>query len=321
MSAKYGSDCIVGVDIGGTKILVGVVDGRHKVLGRKRKKTPNTGEPLDLVKLVAESIREIIADFPRVKAVGVGVPGFVKRGRVFQAYNIGCEDFAFTTALRRRVQLPVFVENDCNLFTLGIHRAEFSSRPQTMVGMFLGTGVGGGLIINGEIIQGANGTAGELGQLIVDRSGPRAPNSFRGSLESSASHVGLVHQIRCGIRAGNKTKLQTELGANLKGITANHLRSAVRAGDRLTTRVVHRAGEAVGLGVAGLISTLAPERIVLGGGVMDALGGKLMPIIRKTARANVLEGAMDGVLISRTKLRGDGAIIGAAAWARDNLIA
>ena len=136
-----------------------------------------------------------------------------------------------------------------------------------------------------------------------------------------ASHVGLVHQIRCGIRAGNKTKLQTELGANLKGITANHLRSAVRAGDRLTTRVVHRAGEAVGLGMAGLISTLAPERIVFGGGVMDALGGTLMPIIRKTARANVLEGAMDGVLISRTKLREDGAIIGAAAWARDNLSA
>ena len=321
MPAKDGSDCIVGVDIGGTKILAGVVDGRHQVLVRKRKKTPNTGEPLDLIKLVAEMIREIVAGFPGIKAVGGGGPGFVKRGRVFQAYNIGCEDFAFATALRRRVQLPVFVENDCNLFTLGIHRAEFASRPHTMAGIFLGTGVGGGLIINGEIHQGANGTAGELGQLIVDRCGSEAPNSFRGSLESSASHVGLVHQIRCEIRVGNKSKLQIELGANLKGITANHLRSAVRAGDRLTTRVVQCAGEAVGLGVAGLISALAPERVVLGGGVMAALGGTLMPVIRKPARANVLEGAMDGVLISRTKLRGDGAIIGAAAWARDNLSA
>ena len=95
----------------------------------------------------------------------------------------------------------------------------------------------------------------------------------------------------------------------------------MRAGDRLTTHVVQSAGEAVGLGLAGLISALAPERITLGGGVMNALGGTLMPVIRKTVRANVLPGAIEGIRISRTKLRGDGAIIGAAAWARDNLSA
>ena len=321
MSAKLGSNCIVGVDIGGTKILAGVVDSQHQVLVRKRIKTPKTNEPIDLVKMVAELGRNLIAEYPQVQAVGIGVPGFVKRGRVYQAYNIGCDDFAFATSLRRRLRLPIFVENDCNLFTLGIHRVEFGGRPKNMVGLFLGTGVGGGLIINGELHRGANGTAGELGQCIVDRNGPKALNSFRGSLESIASHVGLVHHIRSGIRAGHKTRLQTELGPNLSGITADHLRLAMRAGDRLTTHVVQSAGEAVGLGLAGLISALAPERITLGGGVMNALGGTLMPVIRKTVRANVLPGAIEGIRISRTKLRGDGAIIGAAAWARDNLSA
>ena len=319
MSRTVNRGCVAGVDIGGTKILVGLLDCQFRVLARRQIPTPSTDDPKVLVAAVAGMVRELCSDDTPLQAVGVGVPGFVQRGRVFQAYNIGCDNFPFATALRRRFRVPVYVENDCNLFALGIHRVEFEGKPESLVGLFLGTGGGGGLILNGQLHRGLNGTAGELGQMIVDRDGPRAPNTVRGSLESLASHVGLVHQLRRSIREGQTTRLQKELGSSLRGLTADHLSRAIRNGDRLANRVVHEAGKAVGLGVASLISTLAPERVVLGGGVMTALGGVMLPVIRRTVRANVLPGGLEGTLITQTKLRGDGAIIGAAAWARDNL--
>lgn len=300
--------------------MAGLVDSNYSVVARQRVATPRATRPDEVVAEVVRLARELMAAHPGIecRAVGVGVPGFVKGGRVFQAYNIGCDDYPFAEALRRRLRMSVVIENDCNLFALGIHRAEFDGLPQSMAGMFLGTGVGGGLILNGDLHRGVNGTGGEFGQLIVDRNGVKAPNSFRGSLESIASHVGLVRQFRRAVRNGSKTSLQMELGQSLRGLTADHMRAALKQKDRLTAQIIKNAAEAVGLGVAGIISGLAPERVVLGGGVMDALAGAMMPVIRKTVRANVLPGCMQGIRISRTRLRGDGAIIGAAAMAKES---
>ena len=188
MSVNQDAKFLVGVDVGGTKILAGLFTGRIRILRSRKIKTSAPPTPSKIVEAVAGVVRGLLADesikASQVRAVGVGVPGFVKHGRVFQAYNIGCEDFAMGTALRRRLRVPVFVENDCNLFTLGIHRCEFGGEPRTMAGLFLGTGVGGGLILNGDLHRGINFAAGEFGQMIVDRRGDRAPNTFRGSLES-----------------------------------------------------------------------------------------------------------------------------------------
>ena len=264
-------------------------------------------------------IKNLLGDrkLKSIESVGVGVPGFVNRGRVFQAYNIGCDDFPFTAAVRGRLRVPVVVENDCNLFALGIHRVELGGEPRTMAGLFLGTGVGGGLILNGQLHRGINFAAGELGQMIVDRSGDRAPNTFRGSLESIASHVGLVRHLRKAIRQGRLSCLEGELGKTLRGITGGHIRAAVDAGDRLAVETVRQAAEATGVGVASLISALAPERVMLGGGLMEALGEVMLPVIQKTAKANVLPRSIEGIRIGQTKLGGDGAIYGAAVLARD----
>nr|AIF07737.1 ROK family protein (glk) [uncultured marine thaumarchaeote KM3_23_F10] len=316
-----GAKFFVGVDIGGTKILAGLFEDELTIRARRKIRTPKSKSPGEVVEAVVGVVRGLLADgnirAEQIRAVGIGVPGFAKRGRVFQAYNIGCENFALAAAVRRRLRTPVVVENDCNLFTLGIHRVEFGGKPRTMAGIFFGTGVGGGLILNGELHRGINFAAAEFGQMIVDQHGERVPNTPRGSLESMASHMGLVRQVRRAVRTGQKTILQEELGRSLRGLGGDHLRWAVDKGDRLAVRVVREAAEATGICVASLISALAPERVVLGGGVMEALGKVMLPVIREVAGANVLPGTMGGIEICQTKLGGDGAIIGAAVSAQD----
>ena len=174
-----------------------------------------------------------------------------------------------------------------------------------------------GLIIDGKLYRGFNLAAGEFGQMIVDKDGIRAPNSFPGSLESLASHVGIARRLRKAVKNGEQTWLQKKLGNNLNGLTGDHLRMAIERRDRLAKRIVREAAEETGLCVAGIISALGPEYVMLGGGVMETLQRTMLPVIRKTAAAHVLPGTMDGIKILLSTMGEEGGIYGAAVFARD----
>ena len=323
MAAKQTGQFFVGVDVGGTKILVGLFDGSLRLLAKRKTQTNARRGPEAVVDQVELAIRELLAGesfrLNQIRAIGLGAPGMVKGGRVLHAYNIGWEDVAIGAILRRRLRVPVFVENDCNLFALGIHRVELKAKPRTMAGVFLGTGVGGGLIINGKLYRGFNLAAGEFGQMIIDKGGVRAPNSFRGSLESLASHVGITRRLRLAIKNGEQTRLQKEMGKSLKGLTGDHLRKAIAWRDGLAKRIVREAAEETGLCVAGIISALGPEYVMLGGGVVETLQWTMLPVIRKTAAAHVLPGTMEGISILLSTMGEAGGIHGAAEFARDEL--
>jgi glucokinase len=186
-----------------------------------------------------------------------------------------------------------------------------------MAGVFLGTGIGGGLIIEGKLYRGFNLAAGEFGQMIIDKGGVRAPNSFRGSLESLASHVGIARRLRQAVKGGEPTLLQAELGKTLKGLTSDHLRLAIAQRDGLAKRIVREAAEETGLCVAGIISALGPEYVMLGGGVVETLRRTMLPVIQKTAAANVLPGTMEGISILLSTMGEAGGIHGAAVFARE----
>ncbi len=323
MAAKGTDRYYVGIDVGGTKILAGLFDRSLRLLAkRKIQTTARRGSEVvvDQIELV---IRELVAGkylrLHQIRAIGLGAPGTVKGGRVLHAYNIGWEDVGIKAILRRRLRVPVFVENDCNLFALGIHRVELKGKPRTMAGVFLGTGIGGGLIIEGKLYRGFNLAAGEFGQMIIDKGGVRAPNSFRGSLESLASHVGIARRLRQAVKSGEPTLLQAELGKTLKGLTSDHLRLAIAQRDGLAKRIVRQAAEETGLCVAGIISALGPEYVMLGGGVVETLQRTMLPVIQKTAAAHVLPGTMDGIQILLSRMGEEGGIHGAAVFARDEL--
>ena len=323
MALKRTRQYFLGVDVGGTKILAGLFDRSLRLLSKWKIQTQAGCDGDAVVDQIELAIRELVVSenlhLNQILAIGLGAPGMVKGGRIFHAYNIGWVDVGIGAILRRRLRVPVFVENDCNLFALGIHRVELLGKPRTMVGLFLGTGIGGGLIIDGKLYRGFNLAAGEFGQMIVDKDGIRAPNSFPGSLESLASHVGITRRLRQAVKGGEQTMLQAELGERLKGLTSDHLRMVIARRDRLVKRIVREAAEETGLCVAGIISAFGPEYVMLGGGVVETLQRTMMPVIRKTAATHVLPGTMEGIRILLSTLGETGGIFGAAVFARDEL--
>lgn len=323
MAANITGRYTLGIDVGGTKILAGLFDRSRNLLAKWKIKTKaNKGGELVIDRIV-NAARELVEDqglsMAEIRAIGLGVPGVVVKGRVYNAYNLHWDEVAIQTILRRRLRVPVFVDNDCNLFTLGIHRVELKGKPKTMVGAFLGTGFGGGVILNGELFRGHNYAAGEFGQMTIDKNGLKTAHSFRGSLESLASRTGIVRHLRKAVLEGENTMLLDELGPHLTGVRSRHLRMALAERDPLVKRIVTEAAEDTGIGVAGIISAFGPEYVVLGGGVIEALENVMLPIIRKTAEAHVLPGTMEGIKIIPSSLGDDGGIHGAAIYAEESL--
>ena len=311
----------LGIDVGGTKILAGLFDRSINLLAKWKIKTKADRGGDVVIDRIARAARELVEDqglrMADIRAIGLGVPGVVIKGRVYNAYNLRWDEVSIQTILRRRLRVPVFVDNDCNLFTLGIHRVELKGKPDTMAGVFLGTGFGGGLIINGQLFRGHNFAAGEFGQITIDKNGLKTAHSFRGSLESLASRTGIVRALRKAVLEGEETMLQEELGPHLTGVRSRHLRIALAERDPLAKRIVKQAAENTGIGVAAIISAIGPEYVMINGGVIEALHKAMLPVIRKTAAAHVLPGTMDGIKIEVSKLGDDGGIHGAAILASE----
>ena len=311
----------LGIDVGGTKILAGLFDRSINLLAKWKIKTKADRGGDVVIDRIARAARELVEDqglrMADIRAIGLGVPGVVIKGRVYNAYNLHWNEVAIQSILRRRLRVPVFVDNDCNLFTLGIHRVELKGKPDTMAGVFLGTGFGGGLIINGQLFRGHNFAAGEFGQMTIDKNGLKTAHSFRGSLESLASRTGIVRALRKAVLEGEETMLQEELGPHLTGVRSRHLRIALAERDPLAKRIVKQAAEDTGIGVAAIISAIGPEYVMINGGVIEALHKAMLPVIRKTVAAHVLPGTMDGIKIEVSKLGDDGGIHGAAIFASE----
>ncbi|HEX4643987.1 MAG TPA: ROK family protein, partial [Verrucomicrobiae bacterium] len=167
--ANSKADYLVGVDLGGTKILAGVFTNSLKCVGRSKMSTKAERGPAAVIDRIAHCVQDAVdecdLDIKQVKGVGIGAPGSVdpENGRVIFAGNLGWKDISLKKELEKQLQLPVFLQNDCNVCALGVHEVELEGRPRTMVGIFLGTGIGGGIILDGKLFLGYNRTAGEVG--------------------------------------------------------------------------------------------------------------------------------------------------------------
>jgi glucokinase len=185
-----------------------------------------------------------------------------------------------------------------------------------MLGMFIGTGIGGGLILNGELFSGFGHTAGEIGHMVLEVNGPKCGCGNKGCLEALASRTAIFNQIKAGVKEGQKTLLTDMLGDDLSDLRSGDLRKAIRRGDKFVDRVVEDASEYIGIATASLINILNPEIVVLGGGVIEALEDEMMGVIVETAADYAMPGAMKGVEIIASKLGDSAGITGAAVLAR-----
>jgi len=314
---------IVGVDLGGTKILAGVFKNHLECIGSAKVSTKSQRGVEAVIERIARCVQDAVDEadltLKQVAGVGIGAPGAVDfaSGTVIFAPNLeGWKDVALKKSLEKHLDVPVFVENDCNISALGVHVAELKAKPRNLIGIFVGTGIGGGLIVNGELYAGFNHTAGEIGHMVVDVNGPKCGCGNKGCLEALASRTAIFQQIKAGVKDGEKTILTEMLGDDLSDLRSNDLRKAIRRGDKFVDRIVEGAAEYLGIATANLVNILGPEVVVLGGGVIEALADEMMSVIIETAQDYAMPGTMKGVEIIASKLSDSAGITGGAVLAR-----
>jgi glucokinase len=232
------------------------------------------------------------------------------------APNLKWENVPLKKVLEKQLGLPVFAENDCNACALGVYETELDPKPRSMMGIFLGTGIGGGIVLDGKPYSGFNRTAGEIGHMVLEVNGPKCGCGNKGCFEALASRTALFRRIQNAVKEGEKTVLTDMLGPELADMRSGDLRKALRRGDKLVEKVVEEAAEYTGIAVANIINLLNPEVIVLGGGVMDQLADDMLAIVIETARDYALPGTTKGIEILASKLGDDAGITGAAVLAR-----
>jgi len=312
----------VGVDLGGTKILAGVFDSQLKAVGQARLSTKAQRGPDKVIERVARCVQDAVDEcdlaLKQVRAVGIGAPGAVnpETGRVIFAPNLDWKDVPLEKDLSKHVDLPVFVENDCNVCTLGVHQVELKGKPKNLIGIFIGTGIGGGLILDGQLYSGFNRTAGEVGHMVLEVGGPKCACGNKGCFEALAGRAAIFRKIQVAVKEGQKTLLTDMLGPDLDDLRSGDLRKAIKRGDKFVEKVIEEAAEYTGIAVANLINIFNPEVVVLGGGMLQQLAEDMMAIIVETAMDYAMDGTAKGIEIIASELGDDAGITGAAVLAR-----
>ena len=316
---------IIGVDLGGTKILVAGMDADHRILARTKIPTGAEDGPEAVIDRIAAGVEAIVdeMDVPpdSVAGIGIGAPGPLdpETGIVTFAPNLKWHHVPLKEMLESRLSIPTFVENDVNLGVLGEHLLGAGRGVKDMVGVFVGTGIGGGVILNGKLYRGFNRSAGEVGHMVIRVGGPRCGCGNRGCWEALASRTAIVRSIRKALQKGKKSVLQEKAAKNSAPIKSGVLGWALRQGDALVEKEMKREAKYLGIGVANLINLFSPQKVVLGGGVVSAMEHWLMDPVRRHARRHALEHAMLGVEIVPAALGDDAGILGCAVLVQQRL--
>lgn len=314
---------LVGVDLGGTKILSGVFKNNLECISRAKISTKPGRGPAAVIDRIARCVRDAVDEcdltLKQVRAVGLGAPGAVDSdaGKVVFAPNLGWENEPLKKKLEDLLGLPVFLENDCNICTLGVFEAEINPKVRSLAGIFLGTGIGGGLILDGKLYTGSNQVAGEIGHMILEVGGPKCGCGNRGCYEALASRSAIFRRIQTAVKEGQKTILTEMLGPGLADMRSGDLRKAIRQGDKFVEKVVEEAAEYTGIAIANLVNILNPETIVLGGGLITALEDEMMAIIVETAKDYAFAGTTKHLDIVASKIGDDAGIVGGAVLAKN----
>ena len=314
---------VIGVDLGGTKILAAVVGPDGDIRASAKRRTRAELGPIEVIARATETARQAVADagltMADIAAVGIGVPGPLDptTGVVSYAPNLpGWEKVPLGRKLSDVLGVPVYVENDVNVGTLGEYVLGAGRGTQDMVGIFVGTGVGGGIILNGALRGGYRHAAGEIGHMVVAAGGPYCGCGRQGCLEAVASRTAIERDLRAGVAAGREHRLFEAAGPDLERLTSGVLAQAWEAECPLTREVIGRAQWYLGLHAASIINLIDPELLVYGGGLVEALGERFLAPIRTVAHQHMLQQSGPPVRIMMAELGDNAGVLGAAIIAQ-----
>lgn len=310
----------IGVDLGGTNIQAGVVDSSGKVLTRAKTKT-HADRGLDavverLVKVVHEACDKAGDDVTTIRAMGVGAPGTVdsQRGIVNKAVNLRWDHVPLGEMLKRKLELPVILDNDVNVGAWGEYVCGAGRDHGDQLAVFVGTGVGGGLVINGGIYHGHHMTAGEIGHTIVQSDAGLG----RRTLENMSSRTSIVNLLSQLIKSNHPSMLIKLTEGDLDRIRSKVLAQAYEENDALTKEVIRSAASYLGASIASTVTLLSLSCVVIGGGVTEALGDPWVAEIKRAFRQFVFPADLQEVPILMSELNDDAGLVGAALIAHEH---
>ena len=312
----------IGVDLGGTNIKFAVIDEAGGIATRKT--VPTEGQEgheavLQRMILGVKDVRRFLPKGTPIEAIGVGVPGLLDMpsGTTLDLPNLPGKwaNVAVKEIMERSLSIPVHVINDVRAFSIAELELGAARGANTVVCYAIGTGIGGGIVVGGKVHFGIGGAAGELGHIIVNPNGVQCSCGNRGCVEALASGPAIIGEANRRVVQGFTTRLTEIIGDDLNRTTPAIVEQAAAEGDPIATEVLERAGYYLGLSMAGIIAAVAPEVVVVGGGVVKPFG-VYWSSFEATARANNTVTEMDRVSFVPASLGYEAGVIGAALWGR-----
>ncbi|HAV43495.1 TPA: ROK family protein [bacterium] len=293
---------VIGIDVGGTKIYGGLVEGENKILRTKRGFTPAGFE--EGVDFLSSLIKDLI-EGEEIAGIGVGVAGFINfaQGIVISSPNLpGWSDVPLKRILEEKTGLPIFMDNDVNCATLAELKIGVGIGKKDLVAIFPGTGIGGGIVIDGRLIHGASFCGAEIGHIPIDPDGgPRCGCGRSGCLETLCSGPAIIRSTKRPLNSVDEVHLAAE------------------EGEEWAIAALKRAARYLSQGIAIMVNALNPEMVVLGGGVIEALP-KMVDLVRREVWSMALPQALKGLKIEVAKMHGEAGFMGAALLAREKIM-
>lgn len=312
----------IGFDLGGTKMLANVLDDKFRVVGSCRKKTKaNEGQAAGLERInsvIAGAIEDAGVSSAEVGGLGIGCPGplDLEKGVIREAPNLGWVKAPVRKSIQEQFGFEVAVGNDVDLGVLGEYTFGAAQGARCAVGVFPGTGIGGGCVRNGELLTGTNCTAMEIGHIPVSAESALDRPGVPATLESIASRLAISAAAAQAVFRGQAPHLASICGTDLADIRSAQLARSIKAGDRVIEDIVTTAAKRLATGVVTLIHLLAPDVVVLGGGLVEAMPDLYLKAVSAEVQRLVLPSMKDVFKIVPAKLGDEATVMGAAALAK-----
>jgi glucokinase len=315
----------IGFDLGGTKMIAALLDDSLKVVSRLKERTGAQDGSRAVLKRIAATIEGLIAQSgvarDEIRGIGIAVPGPLDReaGILLNTPNLGFKRTPLRDYVEKETGFRAVLENDVNAGTYGEYIEGAGRGFRHIVGVFPGTGIGGGLILDGRLYRGAQGNAGEVGHMIIQLDGPQCGCGQYGCLEALASRLA-ISKDAVGLAASGKAPLTyREAGTDIKNYKSRVFARAWEKQESSIVELIKRSAGHLGVGLANCVNLLNPEAVILGGGLVEKLGKPYVHEAESSMRAHGMSGMVDDVKVLVAKLGDDAVFIGAAALARQEI--
>lgn len=305
----------VGIDIGGTNITVALVTGKGEILRKIRFPTRVEEGKTKTIECILKALDAIMKGLRSnsIEGIGIGAAGDIDRDRGVVRFspNLLWKGVPIVRLIREKFNMKVVLDNDANAAAWATYILETGRKVKNLLCITLGTGVGGGIILNGRIYHGASGSAGEIGHMTLNPQGQRCKCGNYGCLETYIGSAYIVKKAIRKIRKGEMSLIKKTAGGNLKSVTPETIQVAALKGDKLARRIWKEAGEYLGIALSGVINLLNPEVIVFGGGVARA-GELIFKPMKAEIRKRTFKAPFEKVKFTCTRFGEDLGVIGAA---------